>query len=577
MLPAEYKKITICKKESDGLIIWLNKRLRLLTCLLIILLISALFYLAMNSAKIQRVVCCTKRRRPGMIQFQVLIRYVLLIAALSLLGYRITSIVRKHYFSSTQSISDQKNDVVIQSDQAWMTVFIHGSFGSTLGLLSIPRVLDDNVRGSSYREVSRRLREDDLFFSEQPVLGRGLTRISPSFNLQATKGKKYSAYPLIKAYDVIDEHLSPERGEQFFYTFGWTGLMSQNSRRYEAIRLYNALVKELLRLKEQGKNPKIRLVTHSHGGNLSLNLAAISTVLSLKSFNHEQKFSEDEDTDRSIRAMLEIIKGLPSRANMPPKTGQKVLDYVPESKNLVIDELILFGAPIQPETQGFCSFPIFKKIFNFYSGEDFIQRFDWVSTRRYFSDQRLSHERFSSSKDGQMEFPQIIQARIMIGRQWSKRPGIITQEMDKKLTTTNHISAPASSSWWQKMFFGKKSVERTSADPTHKEFWFISWPDYSSGSQHQVGLLPLPIMILTPMFLKLLEPFKQMHDIDINIRLNNKFVKASLADHEQTIIRAEQKIPRNLIEMIKVHLNSWKPALKTKKEEFDSIYKHVVD
>ncbi len=509
-----------------------------------------------------------------MIRFQVLIRYLLLIATLSLLGYRLVDIIRENYFPSSQNILDQKNDAIFKNDQAWMTVFIHGSFGSTLGLLSIPRVLDDNVRGSSYREVNRRLREDDTFFSEQPLLTRGLKRIFPSFDLQATKGKKYSAYPLIKAYDVIDEHLSPKRGEQFFYTFGWTGLMSQNSRRYEAIRLYNALAKELLRLKEQGKNPKIRLITHSHGGNLSLNLAAISTVLALKSLNYEQKFSEDEDTDRSIRSMLEIIKGLPSSANMPQKAGQKILDYVPEVKDLIIDELILFGAPIQPETQGFCSFPIFKKIFNFYSGEDFIQRFDWVSTRRYFSDQRLSHERFSSSQAQQKQIPQIIQACIMIGRQWSKPSGVIVD--DTKPTSTQQATS-ISSSWWQRLFFGKKSADRLSADPTHKEFWFVSWPDYSSGIKYDIGLLPLPIMILTPMFLKLLEPFKHMNDIDINIRLSNASVKVSLADHEQEIIHAEQKIPRSLIEMIKVHLSSWKPALKTKKEEFYSVYKHVID
>ena len=67
-----------------------------------------------------------------------------------------------------------------------------------------------------------------------------------------------------------------------------------------------------------------------------------------------------------------------------------------------------------------------------------------------------------------------------------------------------------------------------------------------------------------------------MNDIDINIRLSNASVKVSLADHEQEIIHAEQKIPRSLIEMIKVHLSSWKPALKTKKEEFYSVYKHVI-
>ncbi len=540
----------------------------------IILPVSTLFHLAMNGAKLQRVIYCTKIRKLNMIKIQVLLRYLLLIAALSFLGYRVFHIVSKKFPAVFQDISDQKDQAIIHSNQAWMTVFIHGSFGSTLGLLSIPRVLDDNVRGSSYREVNRKIREDDMFFSEQPVLTRGLVRVFPSFDLRATKGKKHSAYPLIKAYDVIDEHIFPERGEQFFYTFGWTGLMSQNSRRYEAIRLYNALLNEYLRLKSEGKNPKIRLITHSHGGNLSLNLAAISTILNLKSFNHEQKFSEDEDTDRSIRATLEILKGLPSKANMPPREGQKVLDYVPESKDLVIDELILFGTPIQPETQGFCSFPIFKKIFNFYSGEDFVQRFDWVSTRRYFSDQRLSQERFSSSYDKQEQFPQIIQARIMIGRRWTKRPQASIQDTQTTSTVANQTDSSTSSSFWQRVFFGKKSVERTSADPTHKEFWFITWAERA---KYEVGLLPLPIMVFTPMFLRLLEPFKQMHDIDINIRLNNSFVKVCVADHDQTVIRAEQKIPRNVIDMIKVNLSSWKPALKTKKEEFDSVYKYLID
>ena len=52
--------------------------------------------------------------------------------------------------------------------------------------------------------------------------------------------------------------------------------MSKTYRLKEALRFYNALQEELIKLQHQGIYPKIRIITHSHGGNLSLNLAAIN-------------------------------------------------------------------------------------------------------------------------------------------------------------------------------------------------------------------------------------------------------------------------------------------------------------
>lgn len=503
-----------------------------------------------------------------MIRYDLLIRYALLMMALIFLTYRTISVIHNYFsvYSCSKPLSQPSNRTIASENELWINVFVHGSFGTTFGFLSIPRVLDDKVSGTSYRQTNRRLRQDDFFFSEQPILERGLIRIFPSFDIRATKGKKYAAYPIIKAYDVIDEQVFPHRPEQYYYTFGWSGLISQNSRRYEAIRLYNALDKEISLLKAQGKNPKIRLIAHSHGGNLCLNLAAIQTILRLKSFNSEQKFSQDEDTDRSLRAMLDIIKGLPSKNNMPAKIEQKVFDYVPLSKDLVIDELILLGTPIQPETQGFCSFPIFKCVLNFYSGQDFIQRFDWVSTRRYFSDQRFVKENFDVNRDNKIDFGRIIQARLVVGRRWSKRPGIRNQKPQEQ--------EQEQPSWWQRLFFGKKENLRISADPTHKELWFVSWQDQGI---RDFFFSPLPMVILAPLFLRVLEPFKHLHDVDINISGGHDVVKVQVADYQQTIIRGEQKISRNLIDMIKIKLSDWKPADKTQKEEFNAVYKHVVE
>lgn len=503
-----------------------------------------------------------------MIQSHLLIRSFLLLGALIFLGYRGMFLLQKHIFSYQQQSkkSHLAVPVLASSNEVWMNIFVHGSFGSALGFLSIPHVLDDKVSGTSYRAVTRRLRGDDSFFSEQAILQRGLMRIFPSFDLRVTKGKKYAAYPLIKAYDVVHEYIHSESSQQYYYTFGWSGLISQNSRRYEAVRFFNALYAEYITLKEQGKNPKIRLIAHSHGGNLCLNLAAVQSILRLKKFDSEQKFSQDEDTDKSLHAMFDIIKGLPSKNNMPPKVDQKIWDYVPVTSDLQIEELVLFGTPIQPETQAFCSFPIFKSVYNFYSNQDFIQRFDWVSTRRYFSDQRLVQKSYYGNSEQNKIINRVIQAQLVIGKHWSKRP---TLQKNKSENSDSNAQ-----SWWQGIFFGKKEAKRLSADPTHKELWFISWPD---DRVQDFWLAPLPIVVLTPILLKLLESFNHVHDVDINIQETHESVKFQIADHQHTIIRKEQKISKSLIDMIKIKVNEWKPVSKTQKEEFNAVYKHVIE
>lgn len=110
-----------------------------------------------------------------------------------------------------------------------------------------------------------------------------------------------------------------------FYVFGWSGKLSFNTRYETSKALYDQL-KDLSQSYEHqfGSAPRIRLITHSHGGNVALNLA----------------YSKGTDT------------------------------------SLCIDELILLACPVQAQTKHLIYDPIFKKIISLYSSLDIIQIID---------------------------------------------------------------------------------------------------------------------------------------------------------------------------------------------------------
>ena len=63
---------------------------------------------------------------------------------------------------------------------------------------------------------------------------------------------------------------------EHLYIFGWSGKLCFKERQQTAELLYTALVKKTREYKEKyGKNPAIRLICHSHGGNVALNLSNI--------------------------------------------------------------------------------------------------------------------------------------------------------------------------------------------------------------------------------------------------------------------------------------------------------------
>lgn len=110
-----------------------------------------------------------------------------------------------------------------------------------------------------------------------------------------------------------------------YYVFGWSGKASFAERENAANNLYADLIK----LRDEyisfyGDTPFIRIISHSHGGNVVLNLASLCK----------------------------------------------------DNKDFYIDEIILLACPVQEKTEPFIKAPCFKEIYAFYSDADIIQIID---------------------------------------------------------------------------------------------------------------------------------------------------------------------------------------------------------
>ena len=110
---------------------------------------------------------------------------------------------------------------------------------------------------------------------------------------------------------------------QEFYLFGWNGKLSAQERKKAALHLYEEL--KLLRVnyeKQYKTKPVIRIICHSHGGNIALLLA---------------QMNDGNDND------------------------------------FYVDQLILLACPVQAQTMQYAYSSVFKKIYSFYSILDLLQ------------------------------------------------------------------------------------------------------------------------------------------------------------------------------------------------------------
>ena len=116
----------------------------------------------------------------------------------------------------------------------WITVFIHGSFSLRphLTIRNIIKMLNDTIEESVYYRSTEINRRDPFFYKNQAMSGLGLHKIDlhhPHNN---------AAAPILAAsFEEISRFVGHEPSDQY-YTFGWSGLVSNKLRYLESAFLH---------------------------------------------------------------------------------------------------------------------------------------------------------------------------------------------------------------------------------------------------------------------------------------------------------------------------------------------------
>jgi len=461
--------------------------------------------------------------------------FLALIVILVMLGLYFIS--EKGYFSSNifRKVQYWKSDIVAATNKeatvVWLNVFVHGTVGVSLAFLDFAAVQSDTLENSLYKKTVSVMRKDKCFYQDQPIADKGLHRIEPSFEFVKKDDYYYAAYPVLQAFEEVSSlvNSSGQKPQNIYYLFGWSGVLSQKRRRCEALRLYNQLVSEVEIFKKLGFIPKIRILTHSHGGNLCLNLAGFHHCLNNSA--ESEKFYCKFTISSYIKELFERTLATSFDKEVAfTKKGQKRFDYCPENSNLFVDELIMLGTPIQEETSLFIESSFFGKVYNIYSEADVIQSMDYVTTAKKQSFQRIDDHEFGDGK--------YYQVSIKVKPLGGKENAVVVKQPIKQ--------AP----FWQ-VLLGLRDTSRKSSHPTHKELWFVVPPDKTPNN----FLRPLPIVCFYPIIKKLQEQESCCRDFDFEVDKENNNYTFTLKDKDNHV--ATLSYDSNIFEDLKEQAKPW--------------------
>ena len=159
---------------------------------------------------------------------------------------------------------------------------------------------------------------------------------------------------------------------------------------------------------------------------------------------------------------------------------------------LSIDELVVIGMPVQMETDFYSKSLLFKKIYNIFSNQDVIQKMDFFSSNRLFSNRQFTSRRSFKVPHN------MTQINLKISRlKKSKMP----LEKQKSLCMSGLKTTNRS---------GQKRLMRD-ASPGHLELWFFGW----TNDKYRLNfpLYPLPTAIFIPYILHIAEEYcDRIHD-----------------------------------------------------------------
>lgn len=153
-------------------------------------------------------------------------------------------------------------------------------------------------------------------------------------------------------FRVLAETISQHDPEHFpmeeFYIFSWSGKLKQQERENAAAKLHE----EIIILQEQyqkkyGIAPTIRIIAHSHGGNVAINMACLRS-----------SFAKAPEDPRKASKNISFLPGSPSKETVD---------------GVNIKSLILLACPVQEKTMHLIGTPMFNRVYSLYSSFDFIQ------------------------------------------------------------------------------------------------------------------------------------------------------------------------------------------------------------
>lgn len=231
-------------------------------------------------------------------------------------------------------------NTLLTTPEVYITVFTHGTIHPHVNLQDFNLVLEDRIDHSHYYYVNEWHRQDPIYFKTQAMQGEGLQPIELD---PLSKPKSNGATALANIYEYFSLKNHPNR-QSYYYTFGWSGLLSATKRLEAAAEFHQSLKELLAKFRAQGLTPKLRLVGFSHGGTITLDLGL---------------FEPDDATQIEVP----------------------------------VTELVLLGTPVQKETECLVDHPMFQRVFHFYSRGDFPQTSDYISTDHWFCHWRfIAHD-----------------------------------------------------------------------------------------------------------------------------------------------------------------------------------------
>lgn len=323
------------------------------------------------------------------------------------------------------------NDTINTDNQPWLTVFVHGikSVKPHISLDNFFRFMVDDIEDTVYAKTIELMRKDQFFYKNQAMYQIGLHRADPN---DIGEGKASNAMAVL--FEEMNTLIGQPKNN-YYYTYGWSGLLSPKTRYKDAELFFIALEKELEKYHAQGIYPKLRVIGYSHGGNVSLNLERIR------------------------------------RDKFPNST-------------MSVDQLLLVGSPIQGETDFLINGPLFKRVYNFFSHADRIQRLDFFSFDRFFSGRIFTNNKC-------LKLPKkLTQVQIKVTRNARS-----TNCSPKKQMLAKNLCNPA-------IISGRSNLIRD-ISPGHSELWFFGWSQVQYRSTYP--LHPFPTVAFTPLIINELD------------------------------------------------------------------------